>query len=564
MPKDWRDLLAGLAALALGLAAFLLFVGWQTLVPSNIGWLNFADRGMHTLGWMFYRAAPWDLPPGISPRLGIELSSSIALVDGLPLFAIPFKLLSPWLPPVFQYWGYWLLLSFCLQSLLAYRIARELGATWLVAVVAAAFALITPAYLFRVPMHLALAGHWVVLAGLLLYVRRKPPALWMWPLLCGLTAAVHAYLLAMVLALWAAAWVERLWSRRIAGAAAFVEILLVATATGAVLWAVGFFVTPSIGSYGYGDYKLNLLWPLLTYQNWSQLFPDWPHTKYDYEGLSFLGIGILALLALALLTGAFTRLRAIVTRRWLPLTLVLLGLMVFAFSKDMSFGSTQLLKLDLPRWADDFGATFRSTGRFVWPLLYFITIGAVVLAAGRWRALIAVPLVLVAFGAQAWDSWPALTGFAKRQSAPSEIWSTPLTSPFWRRAAAAGYNRVRVIPVQDPGTDWRPLGYYAVTHGMDIDSAYLGRLDIRGLAHLRLREADVLRIGDFEPNTIYELDAISALKAAEHMGPDDLLATIDHRIILAKGGAYLVEGLGIEPHFGGIEPATGSGWARLP
>ena len=114
MPTAQRDLLGGLAALALGLAAFLVLVGWPALIPDNIAWLNFGDRAMHTLGWMFFREAAWQNPPGMSPDLGIELSSSIALVDGLPLFALPLKLIRDWLPQPFQYWGDWLLLSLSL------------------------------------------------------------------------------------------------------------------------------------------------------------------------------------------------------------------------------------------------------------------------------------------------------------------------------------------------------------------------------------------------------------------------------------------------------------------
>ena len=188
MPDKLRDALGALAAIALGLAAFFVLIGWPTLIPTNIGWLNFADRAMHTLGWMFFREAPWGNPPGLSPDLGIELSNSIALVDGLPLFALPLKLLGAWLPQPFQYWGYWLLISFVLHALFAWLIARELQAGRLIALVAAGFALITPAYMFRIEMHLALSGHWTILAGLWLYVRRTPPRPWMWPLLVALTA----------------------------------------------------------------------------------------------------------------------------------------------------------------------------------------------------------------------------------------------------------------------------------------------------------------------------------------------------------------------------------------
>ncbi len=543
-PGSKRDILGGLAAILLGLAAFLLFVGASTLSPTNIGWLNVADRAMHTLGWMFFRAAPWGMPPGASPHLGIELASSIGMVDGLPLFALPLKPLRDWLPDPFQYWGIWLLLSFMLQSLFAYAIARELRASRLLSLVAAAFVLITPAFMFRVPMHLALSGHWTLLAALYLYVRRSPPALWMWPIVVAVTASIHAYLLAMVLALWLAALAERLWTKRVAPRAAVVEFFVALAVTVVVLWTAGFFVSGSMGNYGYGDYKLNLLWPLLTYGHWSQIFPDLPHAKYDYEGLSFLGIGILALLALAL--AARPRLSPLLHRRWLPLVVVVLAMMVFAFSMNLQLSGVHLGTIPIPRWVSDLASTFRSTGRFVWPLLYLVTIGAVVLVARRFRPAVALPLAVLALAAQAADSAPGLLSFASRIAAASSTWDTPLVSPFWERAASAGYTRIRVVPVQNPGKDWKPLGYFAVTHGMDIDSAYLGRTDEKAMRYLRSHEAEVLATGAFDPHTLYELDVPAALTASAHLAPDDLLAIIDSRIILAKGGAHLVEGLGIQ------------------
>jgi hypothetical protein len=544
LPERLRDALGIAAAVLLGAVAFFVYCGWWVLIPTNIAWLDFADRAMHQLGWMFYRQAPWGMPPGLSPLLGIEIANSIALVDGLPLFAIPFKLIAQWLPEPFQYWGYWLLLSFVLQSLFAWRIAREFGAGRVVALLAAAFVLITPAYLFRVPMHLALSGHWTILAALFLYVRRDPPRLWMWPLLIGLTSAIHATLLAMVLALWVASLVQRLWARR----ARLVELIGEAgvgvIAALAVLWTVGFFGTGSYGSYGYGDYKLNLLWPIISYR-WSQIFPDLPHTRFDYEGLSFLGIGILALLALAILTGAIAQLRHALSRHWLPLALMLLALMAFAFSKDLAILDTDLASIPVPGFIDALGAAFRSTGRFVWPLLYVVTIGTVVLVARRLRPAIALPIILVAFAAQAVDSSPKWHEFAARMRPPAATWSTDLSSPLWERAAEAGYNRVRSIPTKEGfGSDWKALEYYAVTHGMDIDTVYLGRVDSKALADLRAEGERVLLSGDFEPRTIYILDVRVSLLAARQSGLNDLLAVVDGRIVFLPGGLALGADLG--------------------
>jgi len=539
LPERLRDALGVAAAVLLGLAAFLIYCGWWPLIPSNIAWLESGDRGMHQLGWMFYRQAEWGIPPGRSPLLGIEISNSIALVDGLPLLAIPFKLLAQWLPEPFQYWGDWLLLSFILQSVFAWRIAREFGASRVVALLASAFVVITPAYLFRIPMHMALSSHWTILAALFLYVRREPPRLWMWPLLIVITSAIHGTLLAMVLALWSASLVQRLWTGRTGLIDLVAEGVDAVIAMLVTLWIVGFFGTGSYGSYGYGDYKLNLLWPIISY-GWSQIFPDLPHTHYDYEGLSFLGIGILALLALAVVTGAIARLRQALSRDWLPLTLMLLALMVFAFSKTLSILDTNLFTIPVPGFIEAVGSAFRSTGRFVWPLLYIVTIGAVVLVAGRFRPSLAVPVILVALAAQAWDSSSKWHEFADRMPPPSTTWPTELKSPLWERAAGAGYNRVRSIPVDEGfGSDWRPLGYYAVTHNMDIDIAYLGRVDGDALTALRAKEERALAEGEFEPKTIYILDVESSLRVAAHVTNNDLIALVDDRIVFLPGGAAL-------------------------
>ena len=550
MSAKLLDGLGALAALLLGLAGFLVLIGWTTLIPTNIGWLDFADRAMHTLGWMFFRAAPWGNPPGLSPELGIELSNSIGLVDGLPLFAIPLKLVSAWLPHPFQYWGAWLLVCFLLQALFAYLVARQMQAGRLVSLVAAAFVLITPAYIFRIQMHLALSGHWTILAALYLYVRRETPPLWWWPLLVTVTAGIHAYLLAMVVGLWVAAILQRLMARQMAAIEAGLELLAGLAMALAVLWASGFFLTGTLGTYGYGDYKLNLLWPLLTYRGWSQIVPDLPHTKYDYEGLSFLGIGILALLVLSIASGAIGQLRTTPTARWWPLALVLVGMMLFAVSMTVHFADIEVLKLTLPHAIENLFSTFRSTGRFVWPLLYFITIGAVVMIGRRLHFWFALPLVAAALGAQIADSAPALLQFATRLPPVSDSWTTPLVSPLWQRVAEAGITRVRAIPViSNPGTDWKALGYYAVTHHMGVDSVYLGRVDANALAALRAREAEALKTGNFDRGTLYVLDPPSALEAEAHVTPEDLFAFVDHRIVLVKGGAHLGDGLDLVPPF---------------
>ena len=552
MTETSRDRLGTLAASAFGIAAFFVFAGWWVLIPTNIAWLDVADRAMHTLGWLVYRDTPWTLPSGANPRLGLELANSIALVDGLPLFAIPFKLLSPLLPHPFQYWGWWWLLCFVLQSLFAYRLARELAATRVVALVAAGFTVIAPTFLFRLPMHMALAGHWTILAALYLYARQEPARLRYWLLLLAVTAAVHPYILAMVGGIWAVGYLQRLWLRRMGLRHALVEPIAVAIILAIVLWTIGAFYP---GSYapGFGYYRLNLLGPLISYGDWSKLAPSLPHSDYDYEGISFLGIGVIGALVLAIASGAILDVGHLFRRRWLLLTLFCLACWIFALSNIIGIGDRETLPIPYGP-IETLGALFRASGRFVWPLFYLMIVGIVVVAARRIpKPMVTVALVFL-FAVQVYDSSAGWSYFRASIPPPGATWPTPLTSPFWDRALAAGYTQLRGLPPisRKQGLprhpDWRWLEYLAATRGVSVDTVQLGRIDNNAAQALVDKANAILDGGPTDPHTLYILDVWAALRLAPHIKPDDLFALIDDRIVFVPGDVRLADSLGIDPH----------------
>lgn len=553
MTDTSRDRLGMLAAVALGAAAFFVVAGWWVLIPTNISWLVSGDRAMHQLGWMMFRDAPWSLPPGASPNLGLELANSIALVDGLPLFAIPFKLLGPLLPRPFQYWGDWWLLCFILQSLFGYHLARELGAARIVALLAAGFALIAPAFLFRLPLHMALAGHWTILAALYFYARREPARLRFWLLLLTATAAIHAYLLAMVVGIWFASYLQRSWLKRMGLRHAIVEPLSVVIVVALVLWAVGFFYPGSYASAGYGFYRLNLLGPIITYGDWSKLAPALPHSDYDYEGLSFLGIGVVGALVLAIASGSIRDIGHLIRRRWLLLTLFCLACWVFALSNVIGIGDRETAPIPYGP-IETLGAIFRSSGRFVWPVLYLAIIGSVVVSARRMPKAMATVALAFLLAVQVYDSSAGWSFFRGTIPEPAAAWPTPLTSPFWGRAVQAGYTKIRGLPPisRNAGLprhpDWRWLEYLAATHGLALDTVQLGRIDNAAAQTLVGKANAILDGGPTEPDTLYILDAWAARHLAPHVQSGDLFALVDNRIVFIPGGAGLVDGLGVDPH----------------
>ncbi len=116
--EGWGRVPEAVLPVLLGLVSFLTVTGGRPLLPRNIAWFTDPDARAYFIGWHYYRFTPWGFPLGVSPRYGAEISSSIAFIDNVPLFAIPFKVLSPWLPDPFQYFGLWILCCFVLQACL--------------------------------------------------------------------------------------------------------------------------------------------------------------------------------------------------------------------------------------------------------------------------------------------------------------------------------------------------------------------------------------------------------------------------------------------------------------
>ncbi len=280
----WPSPLGALLAGLVGAAAFVAVCGIRPLDPGDLGWLTQEDPAKYSLGWSFFRTSPWTLPPGANPAYGLGIGSSVLFSDSIPLFALLFKALRC-LAEVQQYSGWWLLLCFgaCGWLLMGLAVrnatARLLGAALL------CFA---PSLLWRLYGHYSLMAHWLVLLTLWLAIappdRRRWPAAW-GGLLCT-AALVHAYLLAMVAALWASDLARRAlavpaassarWRRSVLARLA-AEALVLPGGVALCLWTAGFFVLRGSSSPGgFGVYAMNVLAPLDPDGQWSRLLPDLP------------------------------------------------------------------------------------------------------------------------------------------------------------------------------------------------------------------------------------------------------------------------------------------------
>ncbi len=373
--------LAWLVAALIGLALASALLPLAFLSPATgQDWRLAGDIAQHVVAQRYFIASPWGWPLLMAPTLG-EGGTNIALADGIPLLALPLKLLAPIWPTGMHGIGIWHAIVAVLQPIAAAWCLRQAGERRLMPAIGVALAAAAmPAWLAR-HGHAALMGHFLLLLALGTYlrlVRAASVAGWAWAAALSLAALLtHPYLALMVLALLGAVPVTLLarrdarWTGAALGAAACVFAVAGALATLGYLGAAG--------EGGYGLYALNLLSPVWPAR--SALLPV-VAAEIDatgmggWEGYNWLGAGLLAGLVVLVL-----RQRAAlagVVRRHAGLALALLALTLIAVSFRVGLGDRVVLDLGAPPAILD---QFRASGRFFWPVGYAALIGMAVLLA---------------------------------------------------------------------------------------------------------------------------------------------------------------------------------------
>ncbi len=539
-PSAKNDRLTDLALpAAIGAVLFLIIVGPQILDPTNIAWLQRGDSPQHYLGWAFFRDTPWSWPPGLNPRFGIELGSSIVFSDSIPLIAIPLKALSPLLPDPFQYFGLWIFACFLLQAVFAFRLVSLFTDDRAQRLVATVFFVAAPFSLFRLfndtTFHMSLFGHFLILAAL--YGVLRPQAgrttrYWL-TLLC-VSVLVHFYLFAMVGLFWIVGLRRAVAKQVLSTRQAVAELGAAMGLVGVLGYLAGYFAGGSAKAGGFGVYKANLL-TMIDANGWSHVLGDIAGSPQEVEGFNYMGLGTLMLGAVAL---GLVILRRVSIRKpqgadrllYIPVGLLLLT----AVTHHIGLGSWQI---ELPLIAPlvNLGEVVRASGRMLWPVSYLVTLGvifAVVKGLGRRPTTVVLGLAAVIQIADLRPVWqPAEPKFAMPQA---RHWPSPLVDPFWSLAGER-YRVLRTSRPQEQAGNWMVLADLARAHGMATDIVYVARVNHADMKANTARAAARIAEADFEDDTLYILDDahFAQLRADARLDRRHLVATVDGLHLLA-------------------------------
>lgn len=382
-------IIAGIALLV-----FCFIYGFRVLNPTCTDWI-FASEGdimQHYVGWESFRAGDWTFPIGLTNATSYPTNISVIYTDSIPIVALFFKLISFILPKTFQFLGLYGLLCFILQGILSAQIVKKFTDSKLNIIVVSMLFTIIPSMIFRMFYHTALASQWLILLSLetiFLYNDFKDgkKIYYMWALIAFLVATIHIYYLLMCgIILVGFILLDILNTKKLKKSVILLGIyILVALVS---IWIFGGFVNLGENdSYGFGLFSYNLN-GLVNSQGWSVFVEELPMIPEQYEGFSYLGLGVIILILIAIVLVVMWILEdKEVLKRYKNLIISLAFISIIsifvALSPKAYIGEYLLYELELPSFITDLWGVFRSTGRFVWPVIHILTLLSVIVVLKR-------------------------------------------------------------------------------------------------------------------------------------------------------------------------------------
>ena len=416
--------------------------------PRGIVGHSWADISNGVSGYTYFQRDSWQLPLFHVSKLGAPTGTNITFTDGVPWVSLAGRLAFQAIGVPVNLLGVWTAFCFVASAMTLTALVATLGQR---NVAAAAMASVTglcmPALLARWG-HMSLMAQFEIPLALIFYLRnnRSDKAWRLFLLAAALTWLAlwtFPYLFIMVSAIVFVTIAQAVGNRTLKVTHAALLLAGLAMIAGAVVALSGHLESHGgLGAEGVGVYSMNLLSPFVPQR--SGVFPELRDIMADatggqYEGFSYLGLGVVMLLLMTLPWQVGKLREGVRHQDWMGG--LLLCFTLFALSNIVYLGGLRLVDIPLPGPVLHAAAMFRSTGRFFWPVMW--SMAALAIAApipfyGRYGAL----LLCLAIPLQWIDSQPLRQALAMSTRAPTK---PHIDLAAWQ-SEIARHNSVRVLP----------------------------------------------------------------------------------------------------------------------
>ena len=528
------------------------------LNPRNIDWIFFAgnleDGSLYWFGWEFFR---WtniiQYPLLDNYPYGEELNISLIYNDSIPIMSIFLKFFTNYLGFPFQFFGLWHLICIYLQALFTLKILDMFINSKRIKFLLISIILLTPVLVFSLLLnHASLFANWIIIASIYFYLKPKFKYSF-WLTLIVVSLLTQAYLFAMILPIFIADLVQRVLKKELRISDLFkflgITILLIAS----LFMLLG--VETSKDTYhfyqGYGHFRMNLnsifdsSVSFVSEDNYeiyrfSRLMPDLKDTTSiagsgDHEGFNFLGIPVISLLILSILNfkkGVLNFSR----KNYIPILIISLLLLMFALTNKIIFNEILLITYPLPSFIKNFFATFRSSGRFFWPVLYiisFISFYSFTRLFNKKSCTIILSILLMITFIDSFEMYSKARAIKSvKLSYKGPTWKQLLKDPEWDQLALK-YSKVKFIYPDILPTDFTSkVNLFAVSNGLSVNGGYLARVKKSTLLRVRKKLKDAITACNFENDSIYVFSDKELWHKASLCSPANKVLEIDGIYVL--------------------------------
>ena len=508
--------------LLLSIVSALTILGFENIAISNTKWIHEigSDTALQHISWIFFKNDLWRFPIGSNPNFGDEFGNSIIFSDSIPIFALFFKLISPLMPEKFQYHSIWYFLCFFLQLYFSHKIIYKFTKNNIYSLTSALFFLTAPIFFFRIGMHAALSGQWILLLTLHLVLNKnyeKSKIAWVFVLI--LSCLIHFYFTIAIALIFSFLkffnfFIYKENIKKIAKdfLITFLPLLL-------TMYIAGYFEIRTVDALGlgYGSFKLNLLSivdPGIAGKNiiWSWLLPDIKlPSPEDMEGFNYLGMGQLLMIFLSLFL-FFKNKNLVSLKKNIEIkTFVWISFIItaLALSNKISFGSFTLLEIPLNKYIYAVTSFMRASGRLFWVVYYFLIILSLLIIFKSFKKKQSFLIILSLLIIQLVDTSSGLKNYIKLNSFTKNLFI--LEDPIWSKIT----KKNKIIKTTLPMT-YNPKFYLFADlyEKYSIEKTNLimtGRANRKLIAESRYKLYKKFNDKELDSNTIYFIDNLGHL-----------------------------------------------------
>ncbi len=347
----------------------------------NVDWLLDGDRAQSLIGWEFFKNSEFSYPVTRIANLFPSGMLTVIQTDSIPWLAIVSKFIDSFvkIKGSFHYFGFWLVLNWVLQGIMAGLIADELNFQRFSKFLLVFFFLFAPPFIFRTS-HLALMAHWILLYIMYEAIRlARGQSLGflrflLVTLLVVLSAGIHPYWFALTAPiLLTLIFIDKNGLLSKLGR----SLVLFGALVFEIKW-LGFASVKEPVSADFGACNSDVLGWLNSFGT-SLFFPALRSFWCQNEGYAYLGLSILSLL-IYFRRSAINQIKSLWNSNLNKIYFgLLIAYLIYSAASPIRFGGNPIIYLPFYHWIEPLPSIFRSTGRWIWPIYYSILILAIFL-----------------------------------------------------------------------------------------------------------------------------------------------------------------------------------------